>query len=96
MDERPQAEVAKAFGIQVTKRRKPQVLVKMAAKIKSAIAYVTNSPPDLTPESLQIISHQFKTDSQKAQNELGYAITPLTETLGDIKQNLTEREILGV
>ncbi len=88
-------QVATAFDLTVTKRRKPQMLVKLAAKIKSAIAYISNNPPDLTPESLQIISHQFKTDSLKAQKQLGYVITPLTETLHDIKLNLKARGILG-
>lgn len=88
-------QVATAFDLTVTKRRKPQALVKLAAKIKSAIAYITNNPPDLTPESLQVISHQFKTDSLKAQKQLGYVITPLDETLNDIKQNLKDRGILG-
>jgi len=89
-------EVAAAFDLTVTKRRKPQALVKLVAKFKSMLAYVGNQPPDLTPESLQLISHQFKTDSLKAQNELGYQITPLAETLKDIKVNLKERGILGV
>lgn len=89
-------QVADAFGLTITKRRKPLALVKLAAKLKSLVAYVTNNPPDLTSESLQIISHQFKTDSQKAKHELGYGITPLDETLADIKQNLVERDILSV
>jgi dihydroflavonol-4-reductase len=88
-------QVATALGLTITKRRKPLALIKLAAKLKSMFAYVTKNPPDLTPESLQIISHQFKTDSLKAQNELDYVITPMATTLRDIKQNLTDREILG-
>ncbi len=87
-------QVAGAFGLSITKRRKPQALVKLAAKLKSMIAYVTKNPPDLTPESLQIISHQFKTDSQKAQKQLGYPITALDVTLRDIQMNLTERGLI--
>ena len=89
-------QVATAFGLSLTKRHKPLALVKLVAKIKSMVAYINNKPPDLTPESLQIISHQFKTDSLKAQQDLSYVITPLAETLSDIKQNLIERDILHV
>lgn len=89
-------QVALVFELKVTKRRKPQALVKLAAKLKSMIAYVTGNPPDLTPESLQIISHQFKTDSLKAQEQLGYQITVLEDTLTDIRKNLIQRDILNV
>ena len=87
-------QVADAFGITVAKRRKPHSLVKLAAKIKSTFAYLTGNPPDLTPESLQIISHQFKTDSLKAKDELGYQIAAFELTLNDIKKNLIERGVL--
>ena len=87
-------QVAGAFGLSISKRRKPQALVKLAAKLKSMVAYVTNNPPDLTPESLQIISHRFKTDSLKAEQQLGYQKTALDVTLNDIKNNLGERGIL--
>ncbi len=87
-------QVAKAFELNVTKRKKPQRLVKLAAKVSLAISLVTNKQPDLTPESLQIISHQFTTNSQKAKAELGYQITPLKQTLNDIKANLQTRGIL--
>jgi len=88
--------VSDAFNLKVTKRSKPMMLIKLVAKIKSATAYVTKKEPDLTPESLQIISHQYKTSSLKAQEQLGYQIKPFEDTLDDIKQNLVERGILHV
>lgn len=87
-------QVAQVFELSVTKRHKPQALVKLVAKIKSAAGYVTGNPPDLTPESLQIISHQYSCTSQKAQAELGYQITPFEQTLTAIKENLCSRGIL--
>ncbi len=87
-------QVADAFAIKVTKRRKPMAIIKLVAKLKSAFGYVTGNPPDLTPESLQIISHHYSCSSQKAKDDLGYSITPLAKTLADIKANLTQRGIL--
>ena len=89
-------QVADGFGIEVTRRKKPQALIRMAAKIKSAIAYITGNEPDLTPESLQIISHQYSCSSEKAKDFLGYQITPFEHTMADIKDNLMARGILSV
>lgn len=89
-------KVAEAFEIKVTKRRKPQWLLKIAAKLALSFSYLTNKQPDLTPESLQIISHQFSTSSLKAKNELNYQIRHFDDTLKDIKTNLEERGILNV
>lgn len=87
-------QVAEACGLKITKRTKPMAVIKLVAKIKSAAAYVTNTPPDLTPESLQIISHQYSCTSQKAKDKLAYEITPFERTLLDIKANLSSRGIL--
>ncbi len=87
-------QVADGFGIDVTRRKKPQALIRLVAKIKSAMGYLTGNEPDLTPESLQIISHQYSCSSQKAKDVLGYEITPFDQTLADIKNNLIDRGIL--
>lgn len=87
--------VSKVFGLEITQRHKPMWLLKTVAKIKSSLAYVTGKEPDLTPESLQIISHQYRTDISKAQAQLGYQITPFEQSLNDIKMNLQQRGILN-
>jgi len=88
-------QAADAFGLDITKRHKPQALIKLVAKIKSAAGYLTGKEPDLTPESLQIISHQYRTNCQKAQTELGYSNRPLATSLADIQADLKQRGILG-
>jgi len=90
------AQVADSFDLQVTQRHKPQMLIKLVAKIQSAIGYLSGKEPDLTPESLQIISHQYSCSSQKAKDQLGYVITPFEVSLQAIKANLIERGILSV
>ena len=85
-------QVAAGFGIDVTRRKKPQALIRLVAKIKAAMGYLSGNEPDLTPESLQIISHQYSCSSQKAKDILGYHITPFENTLGDIREYLTQRK----
>ena len=89
-------QVSGAFGIKLTQRNKPLALLKAVAKIASAMGYITGKAPDLTPESLHLISDQFKTFSLGAKEQLGYTITPLAVTLKDIKADLQQRGILGV
>ncbi len=89
-------QVSDAFELKVTLRKKPMWLIKIVAKIKSALGYLTGREPDITPESLQLISHQYKTTSLKSQDQLGYQIRPFEDTLNDIKHNLIERGILHV
>ncbi|MCB1582582.1 MAG: NAD-dependent epimerase/dehydratase family protein [Xanthomonadales bacterium] len=89
-------QVSDAFDLKVTLRNKPMLLIKIAAKVKSMVASLTGKEPDLTAESLQLISHQYKTTSLKAQDQLGYQIRPFEDTLEDIKQNLIVRGILNV
>lgn len=86
---------AETFGVKVDFKHKPQWLLKIVAKLQAIAAYISNKPPDLTPESLQLISHSYATDCSKAKTELGYEITPLKETLNDIKKDLQQRGILN-
>ncbi|MCX7545417.1 NAD-dependent epimerase/dehydratase family protein [Marinicella gelatinilytica] len=88
------AHVAKTFGVNVDYKKKPQWLLKLAARIQSLMSYFSNQPPDLTPESLQLITHRYAADYSKAITELGYETTPLNASLADIKQDLQNREIL--
>jgi len=88
------AHVAKTFDVHVDHKQKPQWLLKLVAYAQRLISYVTNQPPDLTPESLQFISHRYRADNSKAQAKLDYEITPLEITLNDIKDDLRQRGIL--
>ncbi len=89
------AHVAKTFGVHVDDKQKFQWLLKIVAHLQSGLSYLTNQPPDLTPESLQLISYQYATDSSKAKTELGYEITSLQVTLNDIRSDLQKRGFLN-
>ncbi|MCF6301006.1 MAG: NAD-dependent epimerase/dehydratase family protein [Proteobacteria bacterium] len=76
-------QLAMSLQVNITKRHVPQSMIKMVANIKSWLSYITNKEPDITPESLKIISHQYRTDSQKAKDELAYTITEMQTTIND-------------
>ncbi len=88
------SQVAKTFGVQVDHKQKPQWLLKLVARSQSLMSYITDYAPDLTPESLQLISYRYATEDSKAKAELGYNLTPLDETLADIKKDIQDRGIL--
>lgn len=85
---------ADSFGVNIDFKQKPQWLLKIVAKLQASASYLSNKPPDLTPESLQLISHRYTTDCGKAEAELGYEITPLKVSLNDIKKDLQQRALL--
>ena len=89
------AHVAKTFGVKVDDKQKPRWLLKIVARLQSGLSYLTNQPPDLTPESLQLISYQYSADCSKAKSELGYEITPLQVTLDDINTDFQQRGLLN-
>ncbi len=89
------AHVAKTFDVHVDHKQKPQWLLKLVAQTQRLMSYISNQPPELTPESLQLITHRYRADSGKAEKELGYDITPLQITLNDIKADLQQRGILS-
>ncbi|WP_154222803.1 NAD-dependent epimerase/dehydratase family protein [Marinicella rhabdoformis] len=86
--------VCHVFGCKITAKVLPHGLVKMVAYLKSRFAPAGGKAPDITPESLQVISHEYAVSSNKAKTELGYTIKPLEQSLEDIKADLIERKIL--
>ncbi len=87
-------QVCDAFGCQITAKVLPHWLIKLVAYLKSRMAPKNGNVPDITPESLQLISHQYAVPSNKAKAELGYSITPFEQSLADIKKDLIDRNIL--
>ena len=87
-------QVCNSFGCQITAKVLPHWLIKAVAYMKSRLSPAGGNVPDITPESLQLISHQFAVSSHKAKTELGYSITPLDRSLDDIKTDLKARKTL--
>lgn len=87
-------QVCEVFGCQITAKVLPHWVVKVVACLKSRFSPAGGQAPDITPESLQLISHQYGVSSNKAKTELGYTVMPLHQSLKDIKADLIERQIM--
>ena len=61
----------------------PGWLLKVVARIKSALAILTGKEPNLTPEAAVIATSNMRCDSGKAQQELGYRFVPLRDMVRD-------------
>ncbi len=86
--------VCQAWNLTVDAKVLPKPLIKVFAHLQSWLAYLTGKTPDITPESLQLISHQYAVSSDKAKQQLGYTIRPLNDSLADIQKDLIQRQIL--
>ncbi len=61
----------------------PAWLLKLAAQVYVAVAAITRSEPDLTPEGAAMIVRHIECASSKAIKELGYRFTPTRQLLID-------------
>lgn len=86
--------VCAEWNLSVDAKVLPKPLIKTVAHIQSWLAYLTGKAPDITPESLQLISHQYAVSSDHAKQQLGYTIRPLKESLAAIQKDLIQRQIL--
>ncbi len=53
------------------------------ARLKDGLSRLTRKEPDITPESVALISHRYRNVSDKAQKHLGYTSLPVSESLDD-------------
>jgi dihydroflavonol-4-reductase len=67
----------------VPARATPAWLMQAAARVKVMIAAITGKEPDITPESVVMISHHMQCDSSRAQRQLNYRFTPIRPLLQD-------------
>ena len=59
----------------------PAWLMKAAARVKVMIAAITGKEPNVTPESVVMVTHHIQCDSSRAQRQLGYQFTPIRPLL---------------
>ncbi len=82
------AAAAAELGVAVTAKRLPQGLLRALATAKDLISRITRREPDLTPESLALISHRYRCDSARAIEELGHRIRPFEDSIRDAVNSL--------
>ncbi len=76
-------KIADKLNVKATKVQLPNFLLMALAKAKNLISNITHKEPDITPESVAIISDLYACDAAKARDELNYQTRDFTETLND-------------
>ncbi len=87
-------KVADKLNVKATKRQLPNFLLMALAKTKNFISRITNKEPDITPESVTLISDLYACDSAKARKELKYTNRDFDETLIDTINYLKKEKFL--
>jgi dihydroflavonol-4-reductase len=82
------------LGKRVPGRPAPAWIMKVWARINTAIYSVTGRDPDITPESAAMILYHVACDSSKAQRELNYRFTPIHTLIEDTVRWMNEKEML--
>ena len=83
--------LARAAGRRPPRRRAPAGLVRLGARAMDALSLLVRRPPPLTRDHARLIGRELYYTSAKAQQELGYTITPLPRTV----QRAVERYLQG-
>ncbi len=84
------AQVEKATGVPVPKRRIPDGIASTAGALQKAWARLTNGTPKLTPDLVEIYRHDWAYRSDRAGRELGYAPRPFAQGLAETLKWLKE------
>lgn len=86
--------VADALNVKATRTQLPNSLLMLLARIKNLISKITNKEPDITPESVTLISDLYGCDSAKAKSELNYQNRDFQQTLTDTLNYLRAEHII--
>ncbi len=87
-------EVAQQLNVQLRAKQLPTALLKMVARSKNLLSRFTHKEPDLTPESVALISDQYSCDSAKAKAELHYRISDFKTTIRDTLCDLHDAKLI--
>jgi nucleoside-diphosphate-sugar epimerase len=87
-------EVANKLDVKPTKVQLPNFLLMTLAHMKNFISRMTNKEPDITPESVTIISDLYACDSAKARKELNYQKSDFEVTLNDTLEFLKDEKVI--
>jgi len=88
------AITGEVLGRRVPGKPAPAWLMKVWAHVSAATAAVTGREPDVTPESAAMISYRVNCDSSKAQQELDYRFTPISDLIRDTADWMKETGLL--
>jgi len=87
-------KVAGQLNVKATNVQLPNFLLMTLAHMKNFISRMTNKEPDITPESVTIISDLYACDSAKARKELNYQKSDFEVTLNDTLEFLKKEKVI--
>jgi nucleoside-diphosphate-sugar epimerase len=87
-------KVADVLEVKATKTQLPNTVLMALARLKNLISRITNNEPDITPESVTLISDVYACDSAKAREELNYTNRDFELTLSETIKYLQKEEII--
>jgi len=87
-------KAASALDVKPTNVQLPNFLLMSLAHMKNLISRITNKEPDITPESVTIISDLYACDSAKARKELDYQTRDFEVTLCDTLEFLKDEKVI--
>ena len=87
-------EVARVVGEltdrKVPRRASPDLLLRVAGRVNHLRSLVTRREPDLSPESVALVTKRVLCSSEKAEGELGFRPVPLRTMLEDCHRWMVE------
>ena len=86
--------VADQMNVKPTKVQLPTFLLKLLGHVKNGLSYITRTEPDITPESIDLISDRYACDSKKAKSELGYKNRNFNKTLKETIAYLKDSHLI--
>jgi nucleoside-diphosphate-sugar epimerase len=86
--------VANKLNVKATKVQLPNFLLMALAQMKNFISRLNNKEPDITPESVTLISDLYACDSAKAKVELNYQNRDFDKTLVDTLNFLHKENLI--
>ena len=87
-------QVAEKLKVKPTRLQLPNALLMLLAKTKNSWSRLTNTEPDITPESVSLISDLYGCDSHKAKVHLNYQPRNFEDTLEDTVTFLKHESII--
>jgi len=87
-------KVAAKLKVKPTKLQLPTGLLMLLARIKNLLSTVTNNEPDITPESVTLISDLYACDASKARKELNYQTRDFDTSIDDTIKFLKDENII--
>lgn len=87
-------KVADMLDVPATKVQLPNFMLKALAQVKNTISRITGKEPDITPESVALISDLYGCDAQKARAEISYQTRSIDETLTDTLDFLKKENLI--